>query len=425
MELNRKSFWKLLGGSAFITCFRTVCSFVLHKFLAVVFGPSTFAAIGQFQNIFSIGQGVSSFAMQNGWVSLSAKYKGEDSLPGIWRGGFRLSIFGMFILMALGILFMLLAPLEEIFPEIPKRQVQAAILFALPGIGASNFSAICLSVMNGLGNYYRYAIIALSTSLLQTLWVIILVYTKSLSLLSIIATQSLLTIAIAIPVASKAGFSFSLLKNKVAVLTENKKIWFPFIAMGLVPMVLSPISLTLIRQMLQATQGLEVTGYWQGVCKISDFFNVAISSIVGIILLPKISEKLTSEGFRKIFFPILLRVLLIAFVSCFTLYILREQAIFIFLSRDFAPAAHLLPYQLLGDFFHALGWCCGMVLIASRSTKQFLSLEIFFQIFLVVLTYLLLSYFGVYASVITYAIENLLYFIVALWFVRKISWKSH
>ena len=214
MEKESKSFWKLFCTSTFITCFRTVCSFCLHKFLAVVFGPSTFALVGQFQNFISIGQGVSSLALQNGWVSLSARYKNDERLAGIWRGGFRLSVFAMFAFMALAVIFTFLAPLEEMFPGIPRRGIQAAILFALPGIAVSNFVAICLSVLNGLGLYYRYAVLALSVSLLQTLWVVILVYTKSLSLLSVIATQSLLTIAVALPIASRAGFSLSQLTEK-------------------------------------------------------------------------------------------------------------------------------------------------------------------------------------------------------------------
>lgn len=424
MEKESKSFWKLFCTSTFITCFRTVCSFCLHKFLAVVFGPSTFALVGQFQNFISVGQGVSSLALQNGWVSLSARYKNDERLAGIWRGGFRLSVFAMFAFMALAVIFTFLAPLEEMFPGIPRRGIQAAILFALPGIAVSNFVAICLSVLNGLGLYYRYVALALSVSLLQTLWVVILVYTKSLSLLSVIATQSLLTIAVALPIASRAGFSLSQLKTKSALHFENRKIWIPFIAMGLIPMLLTPISLTFIRQMLHVTQGLEIAGLWQGVSKISDFFNVAVSSILGIILLPKISESMSEESFKKTFYPLLIRILGISGFAALVLFFLRDEVVYLFLSEKFAAASPLLSFQLLGDFLHAGGWCCGMVLIALRKTKKFLFLEIFFQIFLVLVTWLCLSRFGAYSPVITYALENFLYFIVAFIFVRKISWKN-
>lgn len=419
-----KSFWKLFCGSAFITLFRTVCSFVLHKFLAVILGPSVFACVGQFQNFLSIGQGISSLALQNGWVSLTARYKNEKSLHGIWRGGLRLNIFGMFVLVVVAVVFLFIAPLEEMFPGMPRRNIQAAILFALPGIAATNIASICLSVMNGLERYHRYAIIALSISAIQTLWVIILVYTKSLSLLSIIATQSILSVAIAIPIASRAGFSFSLLKSASARLAENKKVWLPFVAMGLVPMLLTPIVLTFVRQMLHFSQGLEIAGLWQGISKISDFFNVGISSILGIILLPKISEKLSKKDFSKIFYPLLLRVLGIAGIVSLCLYFFKQETILFFLSESFSEASLLLPWQLLGDFFHAGGWCCGMVLMAKRETKKFLFLEIFFQVFFVCCTWSLLSKLGAYSPVITYAIENLLYFIIALLFVRKISWKT-
>ncbi|MEE0876677.1 MAG: hypothetical protein UIH18_05215, partial [Fibrobacteraceae bacterium] len=132
---------------------------------------------------------------------------------------------------------------------------------------------------------------------------------------------------------------------------------------------------------------------------------------------------LSEKEFPKIFYPLLLRVLGIAGIVILCLYFFKQETVLFFLSESFSEASHLLPWQLLGDFFHAGGWCCGMVLMAKRETKKFLFLEIFFQVFFVCCTWGLLFKLGAYSPVITYAIENLLYFIAALLFVRKISWK--
>jgi hypothetical protein len=91
--------------------------------------------------------------MQNGWVSLTAQNKDNlKNLHGVWRGGFRLTTFATVATCILAVIFCFAAPLDKFLPGVPPRLVQAAILFALPGILAMNIVTICSSVMNGLSS---------------------------------------------------------------------------------------------------------------------------------------------------------------------------------------------------------------------------------------------------------------------------------
>lgn len=420
-----QSFWKLCFGSAGVTAIKTLCAFLVNKVLAVLLGPAAFALVGQFQNVIALAQGASSLALQNAWVSLTAQNKDDkNKLLGIWRGGYRISVYAMIavaIVIAFAVFF---APLRTLFPGVPEKAVQAALLLMLPGIAATNLTLACASVMNGLGHYRRWAAISLGSTLIQTVWVIVLLYTQTLSLLSVIATQSILSVAIALPIAKGAGFKISDLKSAIAFKFESRIPWLKFAAMGLLPMVLSPIALTIVRSYLGSHFGWQSAGLWQGIYKISDFFSVGISSALGVVLLPRVSAKMNRAEFRKTFYPLLLRILALVAVCVVLFVVFRSFVIALFLSTEFASAENLLQWQLIGDFFRAGGWCCAMVLIAKQQMGKFAIAETFFTIFFVVCTILLSHQIGIFAPTIAYAAENLLYFVTTFIFVQTIKWES-
>ena len=172
MENDNSRFWKAFMGSGMVTFLNALRIFVVNKLLAVFLPPSMFACVGQFMNFMTIGQATSSLAMQNGWVSLSAQNKSNlEQLRGVWRGGFRLTTYASIFTFAVALVLCFLLPLEKFFPDIHPRLVQAAVIFALPGVFATNVITITSSVMNGLGHYRRWALINMVSSLWQMLWV--------------------------------------------------------------------------------------------------------------------------------------------------------------------------------------------------------------------------------------------------------------
>lgn len=169
-------------GLVLFIFFNTLKAFVINKLLAVFLTPSLYASVGHFMNMMTIGEASSSLAMQNGWVSLTAKNKNDlKILHGIWYGGFRITIIATVITCILAVLFCFTFPLELLFKDIPVRHIQAAILFALPGIFAVNIISICSSVMNGLGKFTSYAKINIITAVWQMVWVALFLYTGKLT----------------------------------------------------------------------------------------------------------------------------------------------------------------------------------------------------------------------------------------------------
>lgn len=414
------NFMKLFLGSGMVTFLNAVRVFVVNKLLAVFLPPSAFACVGQFMNFMTIGQATSSLALQNGWVSLTAQNKNNlEQLRGVWRGGFRLTTFASIITFAVALVLCFMLPLEKFFPEIHPRLVQAAIIFALPGVFATNVITITSSVMNGLGHYRRWALINMVTSLWQMLWVAFFLYTGRLSVLSIVATQSVVAGVFAAQIASRAGFSLNEIR-KTAL--DIRAPWMSYALMGIVPMVLTPVVLTFMRVTIGENLGWNAAGIWQGIWKISDFLTAFFSAILGVIILPKVSATLTKSEFWGMFRPVLMKTMALALVAVAILYFGRSLLVTVMLSSAYAGAADYIPLQLLGDFFRVGGWALGLVLIARRETKKFLILEICSELVLASATYGFVKLYEFNGPMMAYALENFLTLVASFIIVSRLDW---
>ena len=420
MKSDTVHFKKAFLGSGMVTFLNALRVFVVNKLLAIYLSPTAFACVGQFMNFMTVGQATSSLALQNGWVSLSAQNKNNlEQLRGVWRGGFRLTTFASIGTFAVALVLCFTLPLEKFFPEMHPRLVQAAIIFAMPGVFAMNIITITSSVMNGLGRYRRWAVINMVASLWQMLWVAFFLYTERLSVLSIVATQSIIAGIFAVQIASRAGFSLNEIR-KTAL--DIRSPWFSYALMGIVPMVLTPVVLTFMRVTVGENLGWNAAGIWQGIWKISDFLTAFFSAILGVIILPKVSAAMTKSEFWSLFRPIFVKTMMLALVAVAVLYFGRSLLVSVMLSSSYAGAADYMMLQLLGDFFRVGGWALGLVLIARRETKKFLTLEICSQFVLAGGTYIFVKLYEFNGPMMAYAVENFLTLVASLIIVSRLKW---
>ena len=416
------NFTKLFAGSGAVTLFNALRAFAINKLLAVFLPPAAFACVGQFLNLMNIGQATSSLALQNGWTALTAQNKNnQDKLLGIWRGGLRLTTFASLFTFVIALLFCFMAPLEMLLPGIPTRLAQAAILFALPGILATNIITITAAVMNGLGENHKWALINIVTSVWQVLWVAFFLYTGRLSVLSIIATQSIVAAIFAGRISSRAGFSVNRIW-KTALDTRGP--WLSYALMGLVPMVLSPVVLTVMRMTVASNFGNDAAGIWQSVWKVSDFLFMAMSAILTVIILPRVSASMNRGEFFKMFNPLLLRIMGISLAMIAVLYFGRSILVQVLFSQAYMGAVDYLPLQLVGDFFRAGGFALALVLIARRETVAFLSVEVGSEFLLAAGTFVGIKFLEFNGPMAAYAFENFVYFVLLYILVRRLKWNT-
>ena len=427
MAISRKkssnsSYAKLFAGSGAVTLFNALRAFAINKLLAVFLPPAAFACVGQFLNLMTIGQATSSLALQNGWTALTAQNKDScDKLLGIWRGGLRLTTFASLFTFIAAILFCFMAPLESFLPGIPTRLAQAAVLFALPGIFATNIITISAAVMNGLGENRKWATINIVASIWQVLWVAFFLYSGRLSVLSIIATQSIVAAFFAIRVAAQAGFS---VKQIWKTALDTRGPWLSYALMGLVPMALTPVVLTVMRMLVASNFGNDAAGIWQSIWKVSDFLFMAMSAILTVILLPRVSPKMNRGDFFGMFNPLLLRIMGVALAMIAVLYFGRGILVQVLFSSAYMGAVDYLPLQLVGDFFRAGGYALALVLIARAETTKFIVVEIGSEIFLALGTFVGIRLFDFNGPMLAYAVENFLYLVTLYVLVRRLKWNT-
>ena len=417
-----QNYTKLFAGSGAVTLFNALRAFAINKLLAIFLPPAAFACVGQFLNFMSIGSATSSLALQNGWTALTAQNKdNREKLLGIWRGGLRLTTFASLFTFIVALLFCFMAPLETLLPGVPTRLAQAAILFALPGVFATNIITISAAVMNGLGENRKWALVNIVTSVWQVLWVAFFLYTGRLSVLSIIATQSVVAGIFAAQIASRAGFS---IKQIWKTALDTRGPWLSYALMGLIPMVLSPLVLTIMRMTVASNYGNNAAGIWQSVWKVSDFLFMAMSAILTVIILPRVSASMSRREFFKMFNPLLLRIMGISLAMVAALYFGRSILVQVLFSQAYMGAVDYLPLQLVGDFFRAGGFALALVLIARAETKAFLSVEIGSEILLAAGTFVGIKILEFNGPMAAYAFENFCYFVVLYILVWRLKWNT-
>ena len=419
---SNSNFTKLFAGSGAVTLVNALRAFAVNKLLAVFLPPAMFACVGQFLNLMTIGQATSSLAMQNGWTALTAQNRNsQEKLLGIWRGGFRLTTFASLFTFIVAVVFCFVAPLETLLPGVPIRLAQAAILFALPGVFATNVVTISAAVMNGLNENRKWATINIVSSVWQVLWVAFFLYSGRLSVLSIIATQSIVASFFAIRVAAQAGFS---VKQIWKTALDTRGPWLSYVMMGLVPMALTPVVLTVMRILVASNFGTDAAGIWQSVWKVSDFLFMVMSAILTVIILPKVSPKMTRNEFSGMFYPVLLRVMAISLVMVVGLYFSRSVLVQVLFSSAYMGAVDYLPLQLLGDFFRFGGFAMALVLIARAETVKFIVVEICSEVYLAIGTYFGIKFFEFNGPMFAYATENFLYLVTLFILVRRLKWNT-
>ena len=418
----KPNYTKLFAGSGAVTLFNALRAFAINKLLAVFLPPAAFACVGQFLNLMTIGQATSSLALQNGWTALTAQNKdSNEKLLGIWRGGLRLTTFASLFTFIAAILFCFMAPLESFLPGIPKRLAQAAVLFALPGIFATNIITITAAVMNGLGENCKWATINIVSSLWQVLWVAFFLYTGRLSVLSIIATQSIVAAFFAIRMASRAGFS---VKQIWKTALDTRGPWLSYALMGFVPMAITPVVLTVMRMLVASNFGNDAAGIWQSVWKVSDFLFMAMSAILTVIILPRVSASMSRSEFFKMFNPLLFRIAGISLAMIMALYFGRSILVQVLFSRAYMGAVDYMPLQLVGDFFRASGFALALVLIARAETTKFIAVETGSELLLAAGTIVGIRLFGFNGPMLAYAFENFMYLVVLYVVVRRLKWNT-
>ena len=151
---------------------------------------------------------------------------------------------------------------------------------------------------------------------------------------------------------------------------------------------------------------------------------MAMSAILTVVLLPRISLKMSRGIFWSMFHPLLLRIMGISLAMILALYFGRGILVQVLFSSAYMGAVDYLPLQLVGDFFRAGGYALALVLIARAETTKFIVVEISSEIFLALGTFVGIKLFDFNGPMLAYATENFLYLVILYVMVRRLKWNT-
>ncbi|WP_241974254.1 hypothetical protein [Winogradskyella wandonensis] len=326
----------------------------MSKVSAIFLGPSGYALVGNFRNIFQIVIGVTANGFQSGTIRYIAENK--NNTLHFSKVVSSIIFFSLSLSIVVGVLLSIFSNSLSyyVFKSNDYADVFVSLAVLLPLISL-NF--IVLYIINGLQELKSYTKLSVLYSVLNAAITAVLIYNYNLkgALVAIVFTSavtfivSLLLKSVRLVIVNV----LSLFKNVSVAIIKSMS---TYIIMATYSTILLSFSYLLIRNSIISVEGEAVAGYWEAVNKISMFYMIFFTSIFTLYLLPKLSINTTLKGYKSImnyYFSRLIPLLIAMFV---VLYLIRFFVIRLFLTEEFIIIEKYVILQFIGDFFKIIGF---------------------------------------------------------------------
>lgn len=393
----------------------------LNKYLALIVGPSGYAAIGQFQNVIQLFTSLSNGAINTGITKYIAEDKSDiTKTKTIFYTGLILSLIGSFIFFV--ITFFLSEEISLFFLNDNSysslfRVFSFTILFLV-------LNSFFLAVIHGFSEVKIYVKCNIAGSIASLLVVIPLTYFYELygALLSLTIYQCL-SFAVTI------YYSLTLKKIQVIIIDYRNYftyldkqyvyLLFGFSLMAITSSILSPITQIYIRELITERISLVHAGNWEALQRMSGGYMMLFMTCITVYFLPRYSSlKNVYLIHKEIFIGFLFLTVPFVFFAIF-IYFQSELLISLLFTDSFNLINELILFQLLGDFFKMVSWLISYLMFSKGLVKRFILLEFLFALILCCLSNLLIDVFGFPGVSISYLVSYFLYFILVYFFVFK------
>lgn len=368
MSLARASVWT--AGSTLI---KIGVGLLVVKLLALQFGPEGVGLAGNFRQLITVLGVLSGAGIFNGITKYVAEYQHDD--PTLKRIiGTSSSIILIFSSL-LAIVFLFYADIisTALFATTDYQDIIRILAFVQIGIGYANYF---LALIKG----YRDA----RSNALS------IIYGSVIGVIAYVACfllggykGALIGLAIVPALIVLPALSF-IRKRRYFALSHFRFTWDNVIAthlgrytiMAIVTCITMPVAYVLMRNLLAASYSWEEVGIWQGMTTISDAYLQFITATFTVYLLPTLSRITEKQAIRKELLRSLRFVLLAVICVSFTVWLLRDLAIFVLFSEKFTTMRSLFAWQLTGDVLKVGSYVFGYLIIAKASLRYYLLAEV-------------------------------------------------
>ena len=408
-------FFRFLSYNAIIVLGKLISSFVVSKVSAIYLGPSGYALLGNFRNIFQIVLGVSANGFESGTIKHIAENRDDKSyhskiVSSIISFSFILSLF-------MGILLLIFAiELSEITLKTSNYSyVYRYLAFLLPLISI-NF--IILYIINGLQKIKTYTKFIVLVSVINALLTFLLIYYYRLEG-AFIATilVSAVTLILSLLIKDVRSILSNITLNTKTVSLSIIKSMSVYVAMATYSTILISITYFLIRNQIISNYGENTAGYWEAMNKISTFYMVFFTSVFTLYLLPKLSVNKSVVGYRSIMSSYFKRLIPLALIIFLILFLLRTFVVKLFLSEEFEIIEQYFLLQFIGDFIKIIGFSLAFQFHAKKMVTFYFITDAVIYLSFYLLSLYFLDQFDIKGVFYANILSCVLYFLAVSFFI--------
>jgi O-antigen/teichoic acid export membrane protein len=418
-------FSKILGSSLFKVGSLNSISVILKigtglitsKFLAIFVGPSGMALVGNFRNFISSVEGVSTLAFSSGIV----KYVGENEDKQKELGKIISTVLLSFLVIAFIISTLIFIFSDYLCFKIFGNDLQYAIIFKVVAIVLpwNVVSVLFISIINGLGRYNKVIFANIISNILGVLLSLLLIYEfKTLGALLSIAIVPVILFFVTsyylpseIQIFKRVNFheyDFNIVKKLAA-----------FSLMILPSTLLSPFLNLQIRNFLISTVGINQSGLWEAISRISSLYLLFVSTIVSVYFYPKLIKSNGRSETKEVIWSFYKFILPVFIVGTILVYFSRFLIVKILFTNEFLPVSELFFWQLIGDVFKVASMILGFQFLAKKIILPFIFFDILSNVLLYFLSIFFIKSIGIQGVVIAQAFDNFIYLLILVIFFRK------
>lgn len=396
---------------------RAVSALAVGKIIALGFGPPGTALFGQAMTLYGTLNNLPGDALARAMVREGNAARSEGDEAGQEKAAFTamMLLFGLYLFLAL-ISWQVSMHTDWFKPfQAAAGILQYLLAFALLGFGSFSASWFLIWGKTGLQ--------AMSASLMSMggLLGLILAWISGLDFFDCLlafflgqAAGSLLWMLLKL----KELPNFLIMGNWNTVLARKLMGFALALAgSGLANLLLQYI---LVQWALEQ-MGAAAVGQWMAMNRLADAFTIPILAVANSILLPTLTGLTGNlEGLRSFIRPIFRQSLFWLIPGMLILWLIYPTLLQILFSREFSAPAHLLPWQLTGDYFRSSTCVFAVLMLAKGHTRYYFWLESASALFMLTGTLILFPYFGYESLFMVHAVRYFLYWMAIVLTYRRI-----
>ncbi len=399
------------------TVIRMLAGLVSTKVVASVVGPVGIALLGQLNNFTTIILSLANGGITTGITKyISEHSEKEDKTRSYISTAFRIT----FICSLLTGLAMVLG--AGYFSKLILKSDGYRLVFYIFGVTIILYAlnAMLLAILNGFKEYKLFVKVNIISSLTSLLFSVVMALSFGLmgALVSAVTFQSVVFIITIILVSRTQWFSWSMFLGGIDRKSAYNLVQFSF--MALATAIIVPLSQLMVRGFIAERISVTDAGIWEGVNRISGMYLMVVVTSFSVYYLPRLAELNNDSEIRKEVMSVYQLMIPFLLVTSLSIYVLRDIIIQILFTDEFSKMGELFPYQLIGDILKMSGWVLGYLMVAKAMTRVYIFMEVLNYALFVILSHILIGYYGVRGTTIAYALGHFVYLVGMFIIFRKL-----